>query len=68
MTTMNYKLADGTIVNTLTEAKASGQAYKTIFHEDPYGELHPTKEDPKWTELRAKRIAKLTEHWDKTEG
>lgn len=31
MRALKYKLADGTIVNTLAEAKASGQKYKEIF-------------------------------------
>jgi len=31
MRALKYRLADGTVVNTWAEAKASGQKYKEIF-------------------------------------
>ena len=64
MTTIKYELANGTIVNSLVEAKESGLAYKAIFHEDPHGELHPTEPTAKQLESRMKRWEKMTAHFE----
>ena len=47
MTRVTYTLTDGTVVNTLREALASGQGYKAIYSEvrQPRAKLTPKREE-----------------------
>lgn len=63
MTFVSYELANGTIVKSMPEAKASGQTYKQIFTEDRFAELYPEELTPEQIEARERRFKILAEKY-----